>query len=258
MTKSAVLRTLRRSSRNSRCKSSRVIGSSAANGSSNSSSGGSAASARAIPTRCFCPPESCARIASAEFAGRQSHRGAAVRPRAARCAPAPSLPAAAPARRWPPPSSAETGRRPGSRTPCGAAIGSGPTRRSRAPQSESRRPESGISPLTVLSRVVLPDPLRPSRTTVSPSPTSRLISRRIVRPPMLQERSRISRSASPTVLPYSGQTAPYDSRPPSPWLRRQASPGSSPAAPRPADGGRSNRPGSDDWPARRLRDSARG
>jgi hypothetical protein len=39
---------------------SRTTGSTALNGSSISITGGSAASARATPTRCCCPPDSCA------------------------------------------------------------------------------------------------------------------------------------------------------------------------------------------------------
>src|SRR2546426_832383 len=46
------------SAANSRCSSTRVIGSSAPKGSSSSSSGGSAARARATPTRWRCPPDS--------------------------------------------------------------------------------------------------------------------------------------------------------------------------------------------------------
>src|SRR5579885_2964407 len=46
-------------SRSCCCNSDRVIGSSAPKGSSIKSSAGSAASARATPTRCRCPPESC-------------------------------------------------------------------------------------------------------------------------------------------------------------------------------------------------------
>ena len=46
--------------RNSFCSRSRLIGSIAPNGSSISITSGSAASARATPTRCCCPPESCA------------------------------------------------------------------------------------------------------------------------------------------------------------------------------------------------------
>src|SRR6516225_9254552 len=58
VTNSAALWKWARNSRKCRCSSKRVIGSSAPNGSSNSSRGGSAASARAIPTRCFWPPDS--------------------------------------------------------------------------------------------------------------------------------------------------------------------------------------------------------
>src|SRR5215470_7345742 len=57
VTNTTVLPSLRCKERNSRCNSSRVRGSSAPKGSSMSSICGSAASARATPTRCFCPPE---------------------------------------------------------------------------------------------------------------------------------------------------------------------------------------------------------
>src|SRR5699024_7389340 len=60
VTKSVVLPTLRWMSRNSSCTATRVIGSRAPKGSSMSMTGGSAASARAMPTRCCCPPDSCA------------------------------------------------------------------------------------------------------------------------------------------------------------------------------------------------------
>ena len=56
----------------SSCRRRRVILSIAANGSSISMIAGSAASARARPTRCCCPPESCAGIARAVLGGRQA------------------------------------------------------------------------------------------------------------------------------------------------------------------------------------------
>ena len=60
VTKRIVLRISAWRRRNSFCRRSRLIGSIAPNGSSISITGGSAASARATPTRCCWPPESCA------------------------------------------------------------------------------------------------------------------------------------------------------------------------------------------------------
>src|SRR5882672_11480548 len=57
------------SARNSRCSSSRVMGSRAPNGSSSSSSGGSSARARAIPTRWRWPPESWCGKRAAKISG---------------------------------------------------------------------------------------------------------------------------------------------------------------------------------------------
>ena len=54
---------------NASCSSDRVIASSAPNGSSSSSTDGSPASARAIATRCRCPPESSRGQRSAKRAG---------------------------------------------------------------------------------------------------------------------------------------------------------------------------------------------
>ena len=60
--------------------------------------------------------------------------------------------------------------------------------------------DGGIRPLTVLRSVVLPEPLRPSRTMVSPFWTSRVMLRRIGRLESVQERSRIARTGSGTVF----------------------------------------------------------
>src|SRR5450755_2482040 len=56
------------SRRNSFCSCSRTTGSTALNGSSINMTGGSAASARATPTRCCCPPDSCAGYRFAQLA----------------------------------------------------------------------------------------------------------------------------------------------------------------------------------------------
>src|SRR5208282_5534161 len=51
------------------------------------------------------------------------------------------------------------------------------------PRKRIEPAEGGISPVTVLNRVVLPAPLAPMRPTISPSSTAKLTPRRTSRPP---------------------------------------------------------------------------
>src|SRR5205823_8824020 len=155
---------------NSRCSSTRVIGSRAPNGSSRSSSGGSAARARATPTRWRWPPESWCGWRGAYVSGSRPTTASSSRTRAAmRAGSHPSSRGTSPTFR----ATVKWGNNP-------TSWMTYPMRRRKrvAARSRARAPAIRTSPVVGSSRrlmsfsvVVLPDPLRPSSTTVSPAPT---------------------------------------------------------------------------------------
>ena len=150
--------------RTSSCNRSRVRASSAANGSSRRNSGFSAASARAMATRCCCPPE-ISQIRRSAVPSRPTRSSSwSRRPGRSDLA----TPAYLSARSMLPPTVRQGKRRGCWNTTPAESPGVG------ARPSTSTRPSVGLSNPAISRRsVLLPHPEAPTRTTNSPAGTSR-------------------------------------------------------------------------------------
>ena len=171
-----------RSSPSSRARIAWPSRSTPARGSSMISRSGWVARARAMSTRCFCPPVSGAKGHRARSAMPTRARASTTIVRsvrvnhrnAPRCANRPDV---------------TTSRTVAFSTFRVACCGTYPTRcqsrnrRSGVPNNSMEPCWKGVSAANVRSRVVLPEPFGPTMATASPAWTCRLMSRRIDRPP---------------------------------------------------------------------------